>query len=419
MKDNRIFLLLYLFFFPLANLIGVSFLKSSNTIITYPQLSTPIDGVSNYIIMSNVSYEVVVNFTLTHKSGDGRYFFKFARLNSRMPNSPLTPYCPPYQESELKLNNISGNIPSQTIIGQIDRFNNTYDTFNASLFVDERVTFYQTYDITINAITFEDIDNSEIGIYDTSDEIFALYCNYSEPYYEINNPTLISQSNNIVNPGDNPVEKAEKICDWVSNYLKYNGKMPDQEIGALAAYNQEQGDCSEFSSLMITLLRIQGIPARKVSGFLISNDISTRPKVGDTWEFNAKGTELNVLSNFLGHAWVEFYVEGIGWIACDPTWNQKAEYFAKSDYLRFSLNVGSNFFFPPLGTFSEFGNPIYGWHPTNTFDSNYNLQIRVVESNLTPVEPFPIFVVIFIVIGIGVILLPIAIILLLRRGSKK
>ncbi len=413
MKKKSIFIVLYVLIFPLVNSIGISFLTSNNIKTTSPRLSTTINGVSNYNIIQNVSYEVVVNFTLTHKSGDGRYYFKFTRLNNRMPNSPLTPYCPPYQESILNLNSITGNIPSQTIIGQIDRFNNTYDTFNASLSVDERVTFYQTYDITLNAITFEDIDNSEIGVYDTSDEIFALYCNYSEPYYEINSSALISQSNSIVSPGDNPVEKAKKICDWVSNYLTYNEEMPSQEIGALEAYTQKQGDCSEFSSLMITLLRIQGIPARKVSGFLITNNPSTKPKVGNIWEFNAN----QISSTLLGHAWVEFYVQNIGWIACDPTWNQKLDYFGRTDFLRFSLNVGANFYFPPLGIFSEFGNPIYGWNTGNNFDSNYNIQIRVVEANLIPVKPFPIFVVIFIVIGLSVIIL--AIILSLRKGSKK
>ncbi len=413
MKAKYTLVFLYLFIFPSINSLGISLLTTSNTIITYPQLSTPVYGVSNYNITQSVTYDVEINFTLNHKSGIGNYRFKFARLNNRMPNSPLTPYCPPYQESELNFNRISGNILSQTIIGHNDEFNNTYDSFNASLSVDESATFDQAYEITLNAISFQDIDNSEIGTYNTSDQIFELYCNHPEPYYERDNSALISQSNNIVHPNDTIVDKAEKICNWVSNYLTYNDNMPDQEIGALAAYNQHQGDCSEFSSLMITLLRIQGIPARKVTGFLISNNPSTKPKVGNTWDFN-----VNQLStNILGHAWVEYYVTGIGWIACDPTWHQSVNYFNRIDFLRFNLNVGANFFFPPSSTISEFGNPIFGYMFGDTFDYNYSVKITVVESNLIPVDSFPIFVVIFIVAGLGVILL--AIILLLRRGSKK
>jgi len=89
-----------------------------------------------------------------------------------------------------------------------------------------------------------------------------------------------------VSPSDNPVEKAEKICNWVSSNIVYNGLLDKQEKGALWAYTNLQGDCSEFSSLMVTLLRIQGIPARKISGFVISNYPPTRPAVGNTWNFH-------------------------------------------------------------------------------------------------------------------------------------
>ncbi len=413
MKAKYSLIFLYLFIFPSLNSIALSLLSPVNASIAYPRLSVPNDGVSNYNITQSVTYEVVSNFTLIHKSGTGSFFFKFARLNNRMPNSPLTQYCPPYQESELKYSKISGNILNQTIIGHNDEFNNTYDSFNASLSADESVTFDQTYEITLNAISFQDIDETDIGVYDTSDEIFELYCNHSELYYERDNNSLINQSNIIVSPGDNPIEKAEKIYNWVSNYLTYNDDMPGQEIGALAAYNQQQGDCSEFSSLMVTLLRIQGIPARKVTGFLISNDPSTRPNSGNSWTFNVNQLDTNIL----GHAWVEYYVSDVGWIACDPTWHQSANYFNRIDFLRFNLNVGANIFFPPIGTVSEFGNPIFGYMADATFDYDYNVKITVVDSNLTPEDSFPIFVVIFIVAGLAVILL--AIILLLRRGSKK
>ncbi|NVM36371.1 MAG: transglutaminase domain-containing protein [Candidatus Lokiarchaeota archaeon] len=413
MKNKSKYILIYLLLFPIINLSFSTMSLGRSKLYIYPQISSTDYGVSNYNITQSVTYEVVVNFTLTHKSGIGNYRFKFARLNTRMPNSPLTQYCPPYQESELNFNGISGNTLNQTIIGHNDEFNNTYDSFNASLFVDENVTFDQTYEITLNAIDFQDIDNTEIGIYNSSDKIFELYCNYSEPYYERDNTALINRSNSIVGPGDNPIEKAEKICNWVSNYLTYNDNMPDQEIGALAAYNQQQGDCSEFSSLMITLLRIQGIPARKVTGFLISNDPSTRPKVGNTWEFNVN----QLYTNMLGHAWIEYYAPNIGWITCDPTWHQSVNYFNKIDFLRFNLNVGANFFFPPSSTISEFGNPIFGYMEGDIFDYDYNVKITVVESNLTPEDSFPLFVVIFIVTGLVVILL--AIIILLRRGSTK
>lgn len=408
MKKKFTFVFLYFLIFPSINSIGISLLTPTNTIITYPNLSLSGEGVSNYNISESVTYEVVINFTLTHKLGVGNYSFKFARLNNRMPNSSLTPYCPPYQESELNYSRITGN-NSLIIFGHHDKFNNTYDSFNALLSVDASITYDMKYYTKLNSIYFQGIDDADIGVYDISDEIFDLYCNNSEDYYERNETSLILQSDNIVSPSDNPVEKAEKIRTWVSNYLVYNGSLPNQEKGALWAYNNQQGDCSEYSSLMVTLLRIQGIPARKVTGFLVSNDPAIRPTAGNSWNFYTS----HLASTMLGHAWIEYYVEGIGWIACDALWN----YFNTIDFLRFNLNVGANFFFPPSGTVSEFGNPIIGYIGGDSYESNYNVKITVLESNLAPLSTFPIFVIIFIVAGVSVVV--IAVILLLRRGSKK
>ncbi|MFX1555131.1 MAG: hypothetical protein ACFFBV_14485, partial [Promethearchaeota archaeon] len=138
-----------------------------------------------------------------------------------------------------------------------------------------------------------------------------------------------------------------------------------------------------------------------------------RPTPGDSWNFYTN----NLITTILGHAWIEYYVADIGWIACDPTWNKITNYFNRIDFIRFNLNVGANFFFPPSDTVSEFGNPIIGYIYGDTYLYNYNVKITVLESNLAPLSPFPIFFVIFIVAGSAVIL--IAVVLLLKRGSKK
>jgi len=391
----------------------------SNTIHAYPLISSPDYGVSNYEITQSVKYQVEINFSLTHKSGMGSYMFKFARLNDRMPNSTLTKYTPPYQESKLLYNKITGCKPSNIITGHIDKFNNTYDSFNTSIvsigavLLKPEVSLSQKYIVDLNAITFQGIDESDIIPYEVSDEIFELYCNYGEPYYEQDDPNLISLSNSIVGPDDNPIEKAEKIYDWISDNLDYNGNLPSQEKGALWAYNNLEGDCSEYSSLMITLLRIQGIPARKVTGFLLSNNPSLRPMVGDTWNFHASETS----SNILGHAWVEYYVPNIGWIACDPRWNRQSNYFNRIDFLRFNLNVGANFFFPPSSTVSEFSNPLFSYTLGAEYEYNYSVQISVIESNLAPLNSVPLLI--FIILTFGVVCIIIIVIVIRKKRRNK
>lgn len=273
-------------------------------------------------------------------------------------------------------NYIEGYNPSEISIGHHDKFNNTYDSFNATLSLNETVNFNQKYRVKLNGIKFQDIKDEDIGEYQWNDEMFELYCNYSEPYYERDDPDLISLSNSIVNINDNPIEKARKIIDWVSNYLTYNDQLPGQEKGALWAYDNGEGDCSEYSSLMITLLRIQNIPARKVTGFLISNTPSFQPKINQTWQFQS--SEFG--STITGQAWVEYYVPKIGWIACDPTWHTSVNYFNRIDILRFHWNVGANFFFPPSLTVSEFSNPMLVYTLPSSPEFEYNIKVTVVNS---------------------------------------
>jgi hypothetical protein len=408
MRIKKSLFLLYLFFFPITISVYPRSLISTSIRDSFPRISSPDYGVSNYNITQNVKYNVEINFTLTHKSGPGHYFFKFARLNDRMPNSTLTQFTPPYQESDLLYNNITGY--STLNMGHNDKFKNTFDSFNATLGIEEKVTLSQHYVIRLNDVNFPDIDIADIGTYNTSDEMFDLYCNKSEPYYERDNSDLENLSNNLVNPADNPIQKAQKIFMYVSTTLEYIDDLPSQEMGAFWANNHSKGDCSEYSSLMVTLLRIQGIPARKVTGFVVDNDLAFRPQVGYSRNFYVTESD----SDILGHAWVEYYVPDIGWIACDPTW--KSNYFNSIDFYHFNLNVGANFFFPPNNNVSEFINPIF-YSTSGTFTYRYDINITAIEVNLLPLAEFPFMFLIFIGIGVTAILL--TIILLVKRSRKK
>ena len=420
MKAKVSFVLLYLFIFPSINSMGIAFLTPTNTNFTYPLLSSPTDGVSNYNVTESVKYEVVINFSMTHNEmSPQNYGFKVARLNDRQPNSVITQYCPPYQETKLLYNSITGYDDIE--FEHLDKFNNTYDLFNTTLNSSiNTLTLDQKYNITLNAIRFDDIQNEDIGVYNPGDEIHTLY-NVTEQFYECNNTSLIDRSNNIVGTENNTVEKARKIFDWIINNIDYQDQI--NEIGALEAYNQRSGDCSDFSDIMITLLRIQSIPARKVTGFLITNNPSHNPKVGNKYLFdlNYDGATKSASSanEILGHAWIEYYVPDIGWIACDPTWGEG--YFNQIDFLRFNLNIGAWFFLPGASIgydyTSEFPinpSPICSDH--SAYDWEYSIEITVLDTNLAPISPFPIFVVIFIGVGFAVIL--ITSVLLIKRKKE-
>jgi hypothetical protein len=406
-QKKLVFLLLLILPFLISTLLTILPTNKNFNITDLPSSSA--EGVSKYNITQSVKYKVEVNYSLTHtRLSPQTYYYKVARLNDRQPNSPITQYCAPYQESHLIYNSITGFDVIQ--YNHLDKFNNTYDLFNATLSQTESITLSQFYNVTLNEVKFSNIEDSDIGTYDLSNQIFDLYCNNSELYYNISDPDLISASNSIVDSLDNPVEKAKKICDWVASYLTYDGTLPAQEKGASWAYDNARGDCSEYSSLMVTLLRIQGIPARKVTGFCVSANPSLRPKIGQEWTFYV----TKYSSNFLGHAWVEYYVPDIGWIACDPTWQSSGvNYFNRIDYLRFNVNIGAWFFLPGASPgynyVSEFpfvASPVCGDH--DAYDFTSQIKITVLGTNLNPLttdSPLIPIIIIFGIVAISLILI--------------
>jgi transglutaminase-like putative cysteine protease len=395
MKTQKIAFLLLIFLFPM-NLMSIA----------------SAEGISNYEVSQSVTYQVELNYTLTHtRFYSQTYYFKVARLNDRQPNSTVTQYCPPYQESNLLYNSITGT--DSLTMGSLDKFNNTYDLFSATLSSSDIITLSQKYKVTLSEVTFGTILDSDIGSYNTSDEMFDLYCNNAELYYERDDPDLIAASNSIVDPSDNPLEKAQKISNWVSNNLTYSGSLPAGEKGASWAYDNQLGDCSEYSTLMVTLLRIQGIPARKVTGFLISADSNLQPPVGQVYNFQASSSGTSTL---LGHAWVEYYIPEIGWISCEP---QNPNHYKKSDYLRFNLNIGAWFFMPGaspgydyVSEFPHIPSPVASDHDAYTF--NYDVKITVLETSFNSID---LIVIIIFCSILGVVI--IGIVLLIKSSRKK
>jgi hypothetical protein len=94
-----------------------------------------------------------------------------------------------------------------------------------------------------------------------------------------------------------PLDKARALARWVNRNFQYSlasgGGTGDQILAA------KKGDCTEFAKALITLLRAAKIPARHLSGIVLASD--TPPSFGY-------------------HAWVEAWIDGLGWVALDPTW---------------------------------------------------------------------------------------------------
>ncbi|MFM7123089.1 MAG: transglutaminase domain-containing protein [Fluviibacter sp.] len=73
-------------------------------------------------------------------------------------------------------------------------------------------------------------------------------------------------------------------------------------------FRNKRGVCQDFAHLLIAALRSTGIPARYVSGYILTHPAPGKPRL-----IGADAT----------HAWVEAWCPGHGWLGLDPT-NGKA-----------------------------------------------------------------------------------------------
>ena len=73
---------------------------------------------------------------------------------------------------------------------------------------------------------------------------------------------------------------------------------------------ERRGVCQDFAHLMLACLRGHGLPARYVSGYLL-----TDPPPG----------EERLMGVDASHAWVAAYAPAHGWVEFDPTNDQRAD----------------------------------------------------------------------------------------------
>lgn len=115
-----------------------------------------------------------------------------------------------------------------------------------------------------------------------------------EHFIEISSAELIQFAKQF--ESDTPKEAVKKIYDWITSSITQTS-YTSKERGALYAFRKRKGDCTEFMHLFTALCRLNNIPARGVSGFLVKQD------------------KLVQANDY--HDWVEVYIDG-AWRLVDP-----------------------------------------------------------------------------------------------------
>ena len=109
------------------------------------------------------------------------------------------------------------------------------------------------------------------------------------------------------------LNKAYQVADWMRRNTVYSLELPELPKGSDAVEfflgTSRQGYCMHYASASALILRELDVPARYVSGYVVGN--YKKNEVSGMYE-------ATVLDSY-AHAWVEIYLEGIGWIPVEVT----------------------------------------------------------------------------------------------------
>jgi transglutaminase-like putative cysteine protease len=110
-------------------------------------------------------------------------------------------------------------------------------------------------------------------------------------------------------PGRTLIDAARDLMARVNSDFEYHTEATDVSTPALDALHLRQGVCQDFAHVMLACLRSLGLPARYVSGYLL-----TEPPPG----------EKKLVGSDASHAWASVYVPGAldakgEWMDLDPT----------------------------------------------------------------------------------------------------
>ena len=124
-----------------------------------------------------------------------------------------------------------------------------------------------------------------------------------------------------------PLQKARAIYDYVTTAMRYDKSGEGWGRGdALFACDSKRGNCTDFHSLLIGMMRAAGIPARFEIGFPLPPDKTEGPVAGY-------------------HCWAQFYLDSVGWIPVDSSeaWKNPSKrdyFFGAYDENRVLFTVG-------------------------------------------------------------------------------
>jgi len=134
-------------------------------------------------------------------------------------------------------------------------------------------------------------------------------------------------------PNESILQAAIDLMRRIHEELTYTSNSTDISTPALQALSARQGVCQDFAHIMLGCLRTLGLPAKYVSGYLLSG---------------VAEDQTRLIGSDASHAWVSVLIppqdpaESLGqWVDFDPTNNRWGVQSPGEDYI--SLAMGRDF----------------------------------------------------------------------------
>ena len=174
--------------------------------------------------------------------------------------------------------------------------------------------FSVAYRFTSSAEWF-DLKEEQLRPYHTESDLYKKYTAESAAHV-LFTPAIRHLSGHIAGNGDSPLQKVRKIFTYINDAYPWASAREYSTVPNIPEYviDNRHGDCGMVSLLFITLCRLNGIPAKWQSGFML----------------HPGGVNL--------HDWAEVYFEGVGWVPVDQSFGIPP--FAEDNDTRYFFSNG-------------------------------------------------------------------------------
>jgi transglutaminase-like putative cysteine protease len=117
-------------------------------------------------------------------------------------------------------------------------------------------------------------------------------------------PELEAYARASFTPGRPQLDAAMDLTRRIFEDFEFDGKATDISTPLEQVLRGRRGVCQDFAQLMIGCLRALGLPARYISGYILTHPAPGKPRL---------------IGADASHAWVSVYCPELGWVDFDPT----------------------------------------------------------------------------------------------------